>query len=194
MSLRILLLASLVFGCSQPLPAPAAPSPTPPSPSPTPATQATKTPEPPPPSPPAGYVKMTVLGVASAGSNQQTVALVDADKTMMIPILIGGTEATTIAFRLHGQPFPRPLTHDLLDSVLQKFGGTVYKVQVDDLVDGTFIGSVFVVRNGNVIELDARPSDALALAIGHSVPIYVAQTVIDQTARPLHNDKSGNTP
>lgn len=133
------------------------------------------------PTPPPGYVPMRAAGVINVGDGAeavQAVGLVDEQGTI-VPIFIGGTEATTIAFRLNDQPFLRPLTHDLLDAVLEAFGGRVYKVQVDDLVDGTFLGSVYVIKAGRVIRLDARPSDAIAIAVGHSVPIYVASKVIE---------------
>jgi bifunctional DNase/RNase len=128
---------------------------------------------------------MTVLDVFSLGPGEQIVGLTDSDQAKVIPIVIGGSEATTIVHRFRQESFPRPLTQDLLDSVLKSFGGAVYKVQVDALRDRTFIGSVFLVRDGVVIELDARPSDAIAIAIGHRVPIYVAHSVIDAAAQRM---------
>jgi uncharacterized protein len=133
-----------------------------------------------PPSAPAGYVEMTAIGVFSVGAGEeQAVGLALPDRTVVVPIFIGGTEALTIMLRLYDQPFTRPLTHDLLDSVLHTTSSGVYKVQVDDLVDGVFIGSVFLERDGRIYRLDSRPSDAIAIAVGHRVPIYVANKVVD---------------
>jgi bifunctional DNase/RNase len=75
----------------------------------------------------------------------------------------------------------RPLTHDLLDAIVGELGGKIVKVQVDALVDGVFIGSVYLRHHGGEVrKLDARPSDAIALALGNDVPIYVQQAVIDE--------------
>ncbi len=127
---------------------------------------------------PVGYVEMhadRVVGVDSGGA----VLLVDAAGQIAVPIFIGGTEASSIEGRLHGQAPPRPLTHDLLDHVLVRLHASLVKVQVDALRDDTFIGSIFLKTEGRIIKLDARPSDAIALALGNHVPIYVARAVVD---------------
>src|SRR5262249_35428984 len=79
-----------------------------------------------------------------------------------------------------GTPRFRPLTHDLMDSTLHELHAKVVKVQVDELRDGVFIGSIFVRSGNRVFRVDARPSDAIALAIGNHVPIYVARAVLDE--------------
>jgi hypothetical protein len=145
---------------------------------------AASTEAPPAPTPPDGYIQMKPAGVVPGGERQDggeqfaVVGLVDEAGTVMIPIFIGGTEGTTIQLRLYDQAPPRPFTHDLLDSMLESLGAKVYKVHVDDLVDGTFIGSVFIHQGKHIWKLDARPSDAIAIAVGHSVPIYVASKVV----------------
>ena len=126
---------------------------------------------------------MTAAGVAAAGEDAQAVGLVDQEGSMVLRIFVGGTEAMTIALRLYKQPFTRPLTHDLMDEMLDKLDAKVYKVQIDDLVEGVFVGSVFIHRGARVWELDARPSDAIAIAIGHNVPIYVSAMVLQQAAQ-----------
>lgn len=165
----------------------AAPSADPPAPErvvqPRPIAAATPVEQPTPPAPPSGYVEMTAASVTAAGDTAQAVWLVDPGGTVVLPILIGGTEAMTIAFRLYKQPFGRPLTHDLMDSMLRKLDAEIYKVQVDDLVDAVFVGSVYIHRGAKVWQLDARPSDAIAIAIGHSAPIYVARKVLDAAAK-----------
>ena len=129
---------------------------------------------------PPGYVRMQVQDVISLAEGE-AVILVDAGRTTMLPIFIGGTEAVSIALRLRNHPAPRPLTHDLLDSVMRQLGGELVKVQVDRMTAGIFIGSIFVRTATGTRRIDARPSDAIALAIGNRAPIYVARLVLDQS-------------
>jgi bifunctional DNase/RNase len=129
---------------------------------------------------PAGYVRMQVQDVISLSAGD-AVLLVDMERTRLLPIFIGGTEAVSIALRLRNQPAPRPLTHDLLDSVIRQLGGELVKVQVDRLTAGTFVGSIFVRTASGTRRIDARPSDAIALALGNRAPIYVARTVLEQS-------------
>jgi bifunctional DNase/RNase len=127
---------------------------------------------------PEGYVVMTVLAVGGVGNGSNAVVLVNEANARLVPLGIGGTEALSIALRHGGETFTRPLTHDLLDSLLDRVGAKLLKVQIDELRDGVFIGSVFVRHDGRTIEVDARPSDAIALALGRGAPIYVAQKVV----------------
>lgn len=96
------------------------------------------------------------------------------------PIVIGITEALAIDRRLKGIEMPRPMTHDLLARTIEAMGGRIEKIVVSDLRDHTFIATLFVRRNGNVIQVDARPSDAIALGVGLNTPIFVAEHVIDE--------------
>jgi bifunctional DNase/RNase len=121
---------------------------------------------------------MTVLEVVPT-ERGEAVLLVDEAESVVVPIFVGGTEALSIKLRLERQRYQRPLTHDLLDDVVGKLGGAVHKVQVDELRGNIFVGSVFVRSGGTLVTLDARPSDAIALALGNRVPIYVAEKVID---------------
>jgi bifunctional DNase/RNase len=123
---------------------------------------------------------MQVQDVISLAEGE-AVILVDAGRTTMLPIFIGGTEAVSIALRLRNQPAPRPLTHDLLDSVMRQLGGELVKVQVDRMTAGIFVGSIFVRTATGTRRLDARPSDAIALAVGNRVPIYAARAVLDES-------------
>src|SRR5438128_1941122 len=92
------------------------------------------------PKPPAGYVSMTVLGVYETRDGAAVILTDDGEKRF-VPIFIGGTEGLSIQLRLNKRKHVRPLTHDLLDSILQKFGAELVKVQVDDMREETFIGS-----------------------------------------------------
>jgi bifunctional DNase/RNase len=132
------------------------------------------------PLPPTGYVEMGVVAVVPTPNGGAAVLLGEAGKRVVVPIYIGGTEAHSITLRMNEERPERPLTHDLVDSVLRELGGELVKVQVDELRDEVFIGSVFVRREGKLIEIDARPSDAIALAMGSHVPIFVAQQVVDR--------------
>jgi bifunctional DNase/RNase len=129
--------------------------------------------------PPAGYKRMAVGGIAPTEHGSAVVLADDSAKTGLL-IFVGGSEALSIALRLEHKKYERPLTHDLLDNVLKKLGGDVVSVRVDRLEDDVFYGSVLIHRDGRLFEVDARPSDALALAIGNSAPVYVSENVIKQ--------------
>ncbi len=128
---------------------------------------------------PRGYIVMEVGGVAPT-SQGNAVVLKNEDEQVGVPIFVGGTEALSIALRLKGQRYARPLTHDLLDEILGKLGGSVISARVDRLHDEVFHGSVLVRRGDKVSVVDARPSDAIALAIGNAAPIHVSQDVVDR--------------
>ena len=142
---------------------------------------------------PEGYVEVRALEVVALDEGG-AVLLVDPAAERVLPIFIGGTEAASIDVRMRNVHAPRPLTHDLLDSLLQRLHAQLVKVQVDELRDGVFIGSVFVRANGRVFRVDARPSDAVALAIGNHVPIYVAKQVMDAAAIRRDELKQQNRP
>lgn len=132
----------------------------------------------PPRSPPAGYVELTVGDVVATPHGGPAVLLIDESQSVVLPIFIGGTEAMSIDLRHNKKRYTRPLTHDLLDSIMDKLGGRLMKIQIDDVRDDTFVGAVYVEHEGQVFEIDARPSDAIALALGHRVPIYVSRDVM----------------
>jgi bifunctional DNase/RNase len=106
------------------------------------------------------------------------VLILDAKSTTVLPIFVGGTEAMTIRLRMSGQRYARPLTHDLLASLVTELGGRPVKAQIDDLRDDTFYGSVFVRQGDRVLQIDARPSDAIAIALGSHVPLFVSRSVM----------------
>ncbi len=132
-----------------------------------------------PPAPPRGFVTMTVLGVLPVGG-AHAVLLVDGPKQVVLPIVVGETEALSIELRLHHKRFTRPLTHDLLDQVVTDLGAKVLEVRVSGVGGGAFVGSLLLTQAHRVLTLDARPSDAIALAVGDGAPIYVAREVLDE--------------
>lgn len=132
---------------------------------------------------PLGYVDAKVMQVVTLPEGA-AVLLLDETTLSVLPIMIGGTEATSIDLRMRGVPAVRPLTHDLLDTVMKRLHATLVKVQVDDLHDNIYFGSIFVRSEHRVMKIDSRPSDALALAIGNKVPIYVAKKVFEAAGVP----------
>lgn len=113
-------------------------------------------------------------------AEQQIIVLREVDGERQFPIVIGTPEALAINRRLKGQPTPRPMTHDLLASVIEQMGGSVESIEITDLEDHTFFARINIQRNGDRLEIDSRPSDAIALGIATSVPIYVAERVLDE--------------
>jgi bifunctional DNase/RNase len=128
---------------------------------------------------PADDVEVTVVGVGRT-SDGAAVLLGDAAHETVLPILIGGTEALSIALRSEGRRFPRPLTHDLLDALMRELGGRILRVRIDDVRGDTFIATIFVRQADRTIELDARPSDAIALALGNGSPILVSRRLLER--------------
>lgn len=104
----------------------------------------------------------------------------DGDKRRTFPIVIGLPEAQAIERRLKGITIKRPQTHDLLSSVIKAFGGTLESITINDLAEHTFFAKLNVrAGDGKVIQIDSRPSDAIALGIANDVPIYVEEHVLD---------------
>jgi bifunctional DNase/RNase len=118
-----------------------------------------------------------VLGVVPTEEGN-FVILVDPQEKRMLPLDVGLAEALAIHVRLERQRFPRPLTVDLLDDVLERLSGRIVRVQIDGYRDETFLGTIFVEHGKTVHRLDARPSDAIALALGHGVPIFIDREVM----------------
>jgi bifunctional DNase/RNase len=96
------------------------------------------------------------------------------------PIVIGMGEILAIDRRMKGIAMPRPLTHDLVGQIIAKLGGAIKKVVICDLRDHTFFSTIHIQRNGEMIEVDSRPSDALALSAGLNVPLFVEDHVFEQ--------------
>jgi hypothetical protein len=112
--------------------------------------------------------------------DHQVIYLKEIDGERSFPIMIGIAEAMAIDRRVKGQKFPRPLTHDLLGNVIEAMGGGLERIVVNDLRDHTFIATLHIDRDGEHIEIDARPSDAIALGVAFETPIFVAEHVLQQ--------------
>ena len=113
--------------------------------------------------------------------DMQIIELSEVDGDRTFPIVIGLPEAFAIERRLNGIEIPRPQTHDLLASTIEHLGGQLKEIVINDLVDGTFFARLVIEQDGQDVEVDARPSDAIALGVAEDVPIYVAEQVLDQT-------------
>ncbi len=112
-----------------------------------------------------------------------------ADDPRAFPIVIGIAEAVAIDRRLSGFETGRPMTHDLLANTIEELGATLDSIAITDIVDGTFYATLNLTdRDGNKVEIDARPSDAIALGVATDAPIYVDDTVIDNAVMPPLDD------
>jgi bifunctional DNase/RNase len=132
-------------------------------------------------------------------SNSPIVVLRDAEDKLFLPIWVGIFEANAIALQLENVETPRPMTHDLLKSAISQLDGRVTRIVIHDLRDSTFFAQIRMMVNraglDTMLELDARPSDAIALALRTEAPIYVAQSVLDQaqTITPDADDQEEKT-
>jgi bifunctional DNase/RNase len=118
--------------------------------------------------------------IISEMQEQQIIVLKEVDGDRKFPIVIGNPEAYAIERRLKGNVPQRPLTHDLLASVVESMGGTIDRIEINNLQEHTFYARIHIRQDGNVIKVDSRPSDAIALGVATTVPIYVAEHILDE--------------
>lgn len=124
-------------------------------------------------------VEMKIRGLLmDPVSNMPIVVLKDVNGTAILPIWVGIYEANAIALEIEKVATPRPMTHDLIRNLLFGLEAGVKKVVVSDLKEDTFYAVIWVEKNGELISVDSRPSDALAIALRLDCPIYVAETVL----------------
>src|SRR5919202_284271 len=121
---------------------------------------------------------------------QRVVILKEKDSDRYLPIWIGPNEAEAIAIRLQEVNIARPLTHDLLRTVIDTLGAKVTSVVVNDLANDTFYARIVLDVNGRALEIDSRPSDAIALAVRASVPIYAEDVVLDKAGVLLNQEEA----
>lgn len=127
-------------------------------------------------------VQMVVAGITlDPTNNMPIIILKDTEDHLAIPIWIGLVEASAIATELEGIQMGRPMTHDLLKSVLETLGGKLVKIVVCDLHENTFYATLYIEKDDQVIEVDSRPSDAIALSLRTHSEIYVDRKVIDSS-------------
>ncbi|MBN2211739.1 MAG: bifunctional nuclease family protein [Sedimentisphaerales bacterium] len=113
-------------------------------------------------------------------SEQQIIVLREKGGERAFPISIGIGEALAINRRVNGLSMPRPMTHDLVLNVIREMGGELERVVINDLREHTFIANLEIRREGEIIEVDCRPSDAIAVGAAQETPIFVAEHVLEQ--------------
>lgn len=135
-------------------------------------------------------IELSLVGVrVELPTNQPIVLLKEQNGQRFLPIWIGAVEATAIAFALQGVVTQRPMTHDLLKSVLEEVGVRVDMIYISELREGTFYSSIRLTLNGNNFEVSSRPSDAIALAVRTGVPIFATEEVIEEAAIAIREDE-----
>ena len=128
-------------------------------------------------------IEMVIYGVSfDLVGKQPIVLLKTADGNKFLPIWIGHPEAAAILMRLQGASTPRPMTHDLVTDMLEQLDAQVTRITVTELKENTFYASITVAQNGSEIEIDSRPSDAIAIAVRSDAPIFAAERVIEESA------------
>jgi bifunctional DNase/RNase len=127
-------------------------------------------------------VEMKIKGLMiDPVSNMPIIILKNSDGDSVLPIWVGIFEANAIAMQLESVVSPRPMTHDLLKNVIDELKAKVRRIVITDLKDNTFFALIHIDRNGESLKIDARPSDAMALALRASAPIFVEQQVLEKS-------------
>lgn len=125
-------------------------------------------------------IEMTIKGLmVDPITNTPIVVLRDEDGQRVLPIWVGIFEANAIALQIENVTTPRPMTHDLLRNVIQDLNATVDRIVVSDVQDTTYYALIYLTRGGETLAIDARPSDAIALALRTRAPIFVEDSVIE---------------
>lgn len=139
-------------------------------------------------------VEMRICGLMMDPiTNMPIVVLTDLTNKTVLPIWIGVSEANAIALEIEKVATPRPMTHDLLRNLLHGWDAWVQRVVVSELKDDTFFAVIWVERDGQLLSLDSRPSDALALALRMDCPIFVSEQVIESSKlSPTLSDKANS--
>ena len=116
-------------------------------------------------------------------SDQQIIVLKERNGNRSFPIVIGIVEIFAIDRRLKGKKPPRPMTHDLLASIIEQLGAKIEKIVINDLRNHTFYAKIHLSMNGEITKIDSRPSDAIALGVASQTPIYVADNVFEKASQ-----------
>ncbi|MBI2804577.1 MAG: bifunctional nuclease family protein [Planctomycetes bacterium] len=115
--------------------------------------------------------------------DSQIILLHEVDGERAFPIVIGLFEARSIEKRIKGEKWPRPLTHDLICNVIDLLGGDLQDIYINELREHTYFARLRIRKDGEIVEVDCRPSDAIAIAVTAKVPIYVAEDVIEEASQ-----------
>jgi bifunctional DNase/RNase len=137
--------------------------------------------------------EMTIYGVSFDMVGKQPIVLLKtADGNKFLPIWIGHPEAAAILMRLQDAATPRPMTHDLFTDILERLEARVVRIAVTELRENTFYALITVAVDGTEIEIDSRPSDAIALAVRAEAPIFAADAVIEESAIEFEGEDEVN--
>jgi hypothetical protein len=137
--------------------------------------------------------EMTIYGVSFDMVGKQPIVLLKtADGNKFLPIWIGHPEAAAILMKLQGAATPRPMTHDLFTDILERLEARVVRIAVTELRENTFYALITVAVDGTEIEIDSRPSDAIALAVRAEAPIFAADAVIEESAIEFEGEDEVN--
>ena len=135
-------------------------------------------------------IEMKVMGIAlDVRTNSPIVVLHDLDNRKALPIWIGSAEASAIIRCIEGLVVARPMTHDLAANLIEKTGYKLDKIEINDVEKDTYYATLFISKDGETIEVDARPSDAIALAMRAKAPIFVTANVLIQNIKPSDFEK-----
>jgi bifunctional DNase/RNase len=137
-----------------------------------------------------GRTEVQVSGLAVDGANTPVVLLQEMNGDRVLPIWIGYAEANAIAMVLQGKKAERPLTHDLMKSIVSALHVKVTRVLISDLKENTFYAKIFLESDGSIFSIDARPSDSIALALRIKAPIFVIDKVMESSGTSLKLDDS----
>ncbi|MHC5075011.1 MAG: bifunctional nuclease family protein [Planctomycetota bacterium] len=121
--------------------------------------------------------------IINENSDQQIIVLKERNGSRSFPIVIGIVEIFAIDRRLKGIKPPRPMTHDLLDRIIDNLGAKIEKIVINDLRNHTFFAKIHLRLNGREVEVDSRPSDAIALGAASNIPIYVAEHIFNSASQ-----------
>ncbi len=137
--------------------------------------------------------EMQIYGVSFDMVGKQPIVLLKTvDDNRFLPIWIGHPEAAAILMKLQGADTPRPMTHDLMVDMLDQVESKCERISITELRDNTFYASITLSANGSEVEIDSRPSDALAIAVRLGVPIFVAEEVIDESSIEFDQGEEDN--
>jgi bifunctional DNase/RNase len=126
-------------------------------------------------------------------TNMPIVILKNVSGESVLPIWVGIFEANAIALQVENITTPRPMTHDLIKSILDDLGATLQKIVICELKDSTFYANLFINRNGETVKIDSRPSDAIALALRADASIFVEESVVEQAKSIDLTNDTGET-
>ena len=142
------------------------------------------------------FIQVDIVGLSTSPSSGGAYALVlgEVEGNRRLPIIIGAFEAQAIALELENIQPPRPMTHDLLRDLFETVGAEILDVVIDELREGTFYAKIRFISTGDESQLDARPSDAVAVAVRVGAPIYVSPSVLEEAGIPTDDESATPIP